>query len=223
MKSTLNKPAVAFIASTAAFLAAVPATSADILLTIDIAHATTTGMVITATDGLSAITNSDFTQFDGISLADFWSVGNMGLWGIDWNVEASSADLGVADSGILWSVAATGTVILGAAFDNPSMADFNFYRTGDNTAMSFVTGSLALSGSMTLPADQGTIQGDFTWSRLRPAGTVGNIYLGWGDNMGPLIGEYQVINSAIPEPSSFAAIAGLGVLGVAALRRRRRF
>jgi hypothetical protein len=38
----------------------------------------------------------------------------------------------------------------------------------------------------------------------------------------PNVGLDDVTFSAIPEPSAFAALAGLGALGLAATRRRRR-
>ncbi len=41
--------------------------------------------------------------------------------------------------------------------------------------------------------------------------------------IGPVIGQWQVIDSsAIPEPSTYAALAGLATLAFAALRRPRR-
>src|SRR5205085_2109946 len=45
--------------------------------------------------------------------------------------------------------------------------------------------------------------------------------VGYGDMAGGATGAFLLTASPIPEPSTFAALAGLGALGLAAWRRRR--
>jgi hypothetical protein len=63
---------------------------------------------------------------------------------------------------------------------------------------------------------------------ISPVGTIGSVRIGYGDFNGfdgysypTIIGEYQIINSAIPEPSVYAALAALAVLGFTVTRRFR--
>ena len=217
MKSAHKLPTLTLVA---AMLGSVPSASAAVLLTVDVANATTTGIVVTATNGLSPITNSSFTQWDGISLAEFWGASFNHL---DVGFNAPSSNLGVAGSNIAWTRGGSGSFFNGAGFDDPTLADFNIVTIRDHTAMSFITGATALTGSASFTYRPTIGRPSFDWSPLQTSPYVGNIYLGYGDNMGPLIGQYEIVNSSsvIPEPSSFAALAGLGALGFAALRRRR--
>lgn len=49
-----------------------------------------------------------------------------------------------------------------------------------------------------------------------------NLSDSYGFDAGGLSATYQIQTAAIPEPSSFALVGGLGALGCATLRRRRR-
>ncbi len=217
-KSTFN----AFIISALALFGSASSAYSEVLLTIDIANAEGSGIVITATNGVSAVTNSAFTNSDGITLADFWDTGEDTFWNQNWTVDVLS-NLGVTGSLVTWTEADSDSSSNGKVFDNVNMADFALFKGVDGaTPMSLVTGSVAFTGSMTLPAALAINNPSFSWSRLRSADTIGNIYLGFYSNPGPLLGQYEIINSAIPEPSAYAALAGLATLGFAALRRPRR-
>lgn len=90
--------------------------------------------------------------------------------------------------------------------------------------MSFVTGETAFSGSALVT---GTYQSGSPppplFDYIPAVGTTGDIVTGYRTTIGPVIGQWQVISSsAISEPSTYAALAGLATLGFAALCRPRR-
>jgi hypothetical protein len=101
--------------------------------------------------------------------------------------------------------------------------NFNFQETGNlyafstltysnpNAASSF-TGSW-VEGSNYIKLSVSITSGDFL--NLAIAG-------GGSENRG-FLNSVQIVNTTpVPEPSAFAALAGLGALGLVAVRRRRR-
>ncbi|MBC8009059.1 MAG: autotransporter-associated beta strand repeat-containing protein [Burkholderiales bacterium] len=118
-------------------------------------------------------------------------------------------------------------------FNAGSLLSFDL---GINTAASdqaVVTGSLNFAGATTLNLTNLAIPtlGSTIYTLFSVSGTttnIGNVTIGalaGYDSSLSLSGNNVVLtltSSAIPEPSSAAALAGLSILGFAALRRRRR-
>lgn len=78
---------------------------------------------------------------------------------------------------------------------------------------SFITGASLFTGTSTV---------DFTDYALPEAGSWGAIYIGYQPDQGGLIGYWTVVTSQIPEPSTGAALAGVGALVCVGACRRRR-
>jgi autotransporter-associated beta strand protein len=112
---------------------------------------------------------------------------------------------------------------------NGATVSFNLGSAGNSTALLDLGGDLTRSGSATLNIDlsggeiglyklvsfSGTSFTDVNqFNAILGEGLAGNFVLNSGDL------SFNV--TAIPEPSAFAALAGLGALGLASLRRRRR-
>lgn len=110
-----------------------------------------------------------------------------------------------------WYVTTTalaGTVADQATFTSaPTKLTFSGLNTASWSALSFTAGSaLSIGSAATLPGNS-TITGFGLYATTGTAGT----------------GRFDDFTvTAIPEPSTFAALAGLGVLGLAASRRRRQ-
>lgn len=93
----------------------------------------------------------------------------------------------------------SGTAVEGASYD---LFNINGATLGGSFSTISIGGSYAVAAS----APSGGL-----WS-----GTAGGLLFTFTESTGNL-----VITSAVPEPASFAALAGLGILGFAATRRRR--
>ncbi len=91
---------------------------------------------------------------------------------------------------------------------------------GDTADVSLVTGSMLNLNYI----GTDTIGSLFVGGAAQPIGTYGGVGSGANYELAAITGSgwLNVTASAIPEPSSFAALAGLAGLGLAASRRRRR-
>lgn len=94
-------------------------------------------------------------------------------------------------------------------------SDLTLWNDPGSTAMTFFTTSSAFYGEAVFD-----LSGYSGFTNLFPAlNATGNVGI-WNGN--GTLGTWQVVGAAaIPEPSTYAALAGLGALGLAVLRRRR--
>lgn len=85
------------------------------------------------------------------------------------------------------------------------------FRQSGNSQENFSTSSSAFSGT-------GTFNFSAYGAYLPTAGASGNILAADGATV---IGTYSVVSSAVPEPSTYAAVCGVVALGLGIWRRRR--
>ncbi len=121
-------------------------------------------------------------------------------------------------STIVLQISSTGD--LGA---NGASLDFN----GGDQSVAPTSAVLLSSGSVTTAFGSAS---QYVWAYqwdLTTGGTINAFTITWAAPaqhtmvFGARLDQGSVYSSAIPEPASFAAVAGLGVLGLAATRRRR--
>lgn len=148
------------------------------------------------------------TMLDGINLVDLEDYSG----GTTRTFTASTADFSASGLRLSTSPSFTFNEVETGNFGGGSFQDWNIftYASGsESSTISFVG---------TAPAFVGGTK--YTYSspmQFPDVGTEGLIFvLGYG-----VVGEWQIINSAVPEPGSFAAFAGIAALGFAAMRRRR--
>lgn len=139
--------------------------------------------------------------------------------GVDLTTSASFGDFFMLGSKT--ASAAGPNTILSGAFANIALADG--VTTGDRFAV-VVFGSSTTSA---VGLDTFTVWTDPTWVIPADGSTLSYSATPTGANFKQLnaasspISSGIVVDNAIPEPSSFAAFAGLAVLGAVATRRRR--
>lgn len=164
-------------------------------------------VVITATP-LNATANSSLTLFDGVTLQLFFT-GEVPST----TFAGASGNLAPFASGVAYDTWAVDDTI-------PSIfSDLSFYRSSDDPPSSppqiFGTFFTAFSGTATLNlASQASL--------LPILGTSGPIFAGYSDNLGPVIGTWQV--TAVPElpVAAHLALYGAGFAGLWTFRRFRK-
>jgi hypothetical protein len=164
-------------------------------------------VVITATP-LNATANSSLTLFDGVTLqlfftADIPSTTFAGVTGT----------LAPFASGVAYDTWAADDTFPGV------FSDLSFYRSTDDPPSSppqiFGTFFSAFSGTSTINlASQAAL--------LPIIGTTGPVFAGYSDNLGPIIGTWEV--TAVPElpVAAHLALYGAGFAGLWTFRRFRK-
>lgn len=182
---------------------------ADILLVVDLSM--TNQLTITATTEAAeiSITGDDF--FAGSYLENFFVAPGGSL-------AAASFSPGVAGTGNLTVAGETATNSPGLLRVGGTDPGLNLLALADDLNSTFTAGATAFTGSATW-----TLTPDDYASALVGGDQVGNIFFpasSVGDISGlTRIGQFSVVTTAVPEPSSLAAIGLLGLVGIA--RRRR--
>lgn len=219
----MKKPTFSALALSLALGAAASANAA-VLITIDVANITSQSVRFNATSGASSATDSSFTTGDGISLVDFINFGSgtvyTGSYFTNTSTFTGTYDLRATS---ISSSSFSSLYINSGVVGNASLYELEIFNAS-STPMSFVTGETAFTGSALVT---GTYKSGSTppplFNYIPAVGTTGDIVTGFRTTIGPVIGQWQVIDSsAIPEPSTYAALVGLSTLGFAALRRPRR-
>lgn len=180
--------------------ALVSATQAAVLLQIDVTNPQF--VIIQTTGEAPGLDDSSYATTEGFFLKDFFSGNGNGTAGV-----ALFSDLKATESTEYYSPYGTNYGLLSAR-------DINIYST--NTAPQIFTTSS--------PAFAGLAVFDFiAFAAILPElGMTGDIHLGdtLNGSVGPIIGEWQIVDGLVPEPSTLALIGVGGVLLFGYLRRK---
>lgn len=166
------------------------------------------GTNVTAHFGFTTEYNGASPQTSDLSAISFVQ-GNSAA--IDFRV-ALRVNNGTGDAWYVSASQAGTTVATGADFlATPVKLTFADFSSANWSALNFSpTSPLAMSIGASGLLPTGTITGFGIYATTAVSGATGRM------------DDFTVAVSAIPEPSTFSALAGLGVLGLAASRRRRR-
>lgn len=162
-----------------------------------IAGATTVAGILSPGSAISTVGNLTFTN--GLTFTG---------GGVAWEIASNSltADTITLTGGTLTLGSGVATVSL-VALDGVDFAD-TFWATNQTWTLVDNTGSGTISGSFDLGASPLASVPYGSFSLTYGVGAGADVFLNW--------------TAAIPEPSTYATIVGLSLLGYAALRRRRR-
>jgi hypothetical protein len=219
----MKSPALRLISCLALVVAFATAARANILLTIDWSNLS--AVKVTATGNAPAFSYnngedapvwaggaSSFKGEDGMTFVNFLT-----------SASATFGDVGpAATSSTLSDYSGTNIFnqfyILNTGTQNGSGKDFNIYATVTSSNYLFANGQPAFTGEAVF--DLSGAQYSTLVSLLPAQGASGNLVM-WNTFDYPL-GTWSVTGaaSAVPEPSTYALIFGLGALGLAAWRRR---
>ena len=205
---------------------------ANLVLTID--YSNLSAVKFTATGNASLINYSGSLGFsDGIAILgfltspalvqDFVTSGPVSTYngstsgnGLTDSANATRTTSQIFDDLSTWNDANTG---FWSSYGQPGTgngSDLTLWANGDSTGMSFSTGSPAFHGEATF-----NLSSFPSITALFPAlNSTGNVGI-WGG--GATLGTWQVVGvSAVPEPSTYAAIFGAVALAGVVVRRRRQ-
>ncbi len=171
------------------------ATQAAVVLTVDVSNPA--AVVLTAT-GANASTSVSSDVFNGFTLSGFFTADANAAWA----GSSLSAGLTGGDASLQYDVSNVDT-------DSPVGL---FIAHNGNEAMTFSSSAAAFSGSAAFDLSSASL--------LLPAGgTTGSLVV-WDTGFNAVeIGTWQI--TPVPEPSSYVAIAGFGLVGFSAYRRVR--
>ncbi len=167
---------------------------AAVVLTVDVSNPSV--VVLTASRANSGVAVSS-DVFDGFTLSNFFTADPSGSFA----TSSLTAGLRGGDASLEYDVAQVDLV------SNVGL----FIAGSSNEAMSFSTGSAAFTGSSALDLSAASL--------FLPASGSGPLVV-WDANLNAVeIGTWQI--SPVPEPSSYLAVIGFGLMGLSAYRRVR--
>jgi hypothetical protein len=186
------------IGTTCLIVAGSCSAQAAVVLTVDVSNPAV--VVLTASGANSGVAVSS-DVFDGFTLSNFFTADPSG------NFASSSLSAGSLSAGLKGGDASLEYDL--AQVDLASSV--GLWITGSSEAMSFSTGSAAFTGSAALDLN--------TASGFLPVSGSGPLVV-WDTELNAVeIGTWQI--SAVPEPSSYVAVIGFGLMGLSAYRRVR--
>ncbi len=98
------------------------------------------------------------------------------------------------------------------------------YLAGSGLGILNVTTGSGFTYGVAYTAISNVTTSSFTFGmvKLNGATLTDGVDYTWGQSLGGLGTDYQIVFTAVPEPSTYAALAGVAILGFATFRRRRR-
>lgn len=195
----INPPMKLLLAALFLF-ALISATQAAVLLQIDVTDPQF--VIIQATGEAPGLDDSSYATTEGFFLKDFFSGNGNGTAGV-----ALFSDLKATESTEYYSPYGTNYGLLSAR-------DINIYST--NTAPQiFTTSSPAFTGLAVFDC--------IAFAAILPElGATGDIHLGdtLNGSVGPVIGQWQIVDGLVPEPSTFFLLGLGGLLLFCCLHKR---
>lgn len=165
------------------------------VLTVDVSNPA--AVVLTAT-GANASTSVSSDVFNGFTLSGFFTANASGAWA----GSALSAGLTGGNASVQYTL---------AQVDSDSVLGL-FVASDSNESMAFSSSATAFSGSAVFDLSSASL--------LLPAGGTSGSLVVWDPAFNAVgIGTWQI--TPVPEPSSYVAIAGFGLVGFSAYRRVR--
>lgn len=163
---------------------------------------------INSTSGITVADGAGFIYDSSTALTKTVTLASGARFGGDGTVNNISIGNGVK---FVFDGNNTGLTVTGTAtFDNTFGIDDLANADGSSIVWSLIN-----DGTYTLVSNGGS------FSNIENFGVANALLVGIGRHAFFQDGSLQLVVSAIPEPSAYAALAGLGVLGLAAFRRRR--
>ena len=189
--------------------------SAQVVVTIDWSNLS--AVKFTATGNAAAGNFNTLTFQDGIALLGFLSA-PANVQDLDGGVPTGTSTL--TDSNNILTSTSTFNRLSSWNDSQPSFypnngngSDLTLWNDSAATGLSFSNSSPAFNGEATF--DLSAYSG---FTNLFPAlNATGNVGI-WNGN--GTLGTWQVVGAAVPEPSTYAALVGLGALALTMLRRR---
>ena len=182
-----------------------------------VAHALSSSIDL-GTDGMYTITytaakgnNNAALQF--ALVGDGYSIVVGSSYNSDPGLYAGSVNANVLTSTTTWYTFQDDAIPAGATISEAAIV---------NTELTYtLTLTTSASGDDTLTVSAGTYSGTYTFASDATITAAGFMFEGATD-IGLSMKNVSVVSSAIPEPSAFGLLAGLGALALVASRRRRK-
>jgi hypothetical protein len=166
----------------------------NVLLEVDIADLS--AVTISATGAMPSQNASGLNLLNGVSLLDLFIEDESNPNFVSGNLIANGT-----------------TLAYSRAFTLPSDTDLNLWRSGPGRLQNQIFDTM-------LPAFTGMLTVDLTGYSIQSAGTYGDVWYGDSNDNGPILGQWEIVDSsAIPEPA-MASLLCFGLVGLGLARRK---
>lgn len=198
-------------------LAVIGAASANAQVVMTVDWSDLSAVKFTATANNSAINYSNEWSFqEGVALLGFFT-SSVNVQDIGTNTSSNLTDsLNTISSTSLFNLLSSWDDADPNKYPNAGTgADLTLWNNSNSTKMTYSTSGAAFHGEAVFD-----LSAYSSFTNLFPAlNATGNVGI-WNGN--GTLGTWQVVGAAVPEPSTYAAFAGLGALGFVFWRKRYR-
>ena len=215
------------------------AASSDVEIGLGNVNSLTTGLIGNFNASLTSVFGSSWATTGGISwgAAGTDNVNTIDYVTAKWNTAAgtlgvqNSTPFAAASSSAL-GLASSAIVVAGQGFTGPNAvaaADANAITIAKSNAQSWTSQETAGSAAFGSSAfAQSTFSNTTNRSNASVGASASDLYEYTANNAGVFLGTFSLKSNgdlyftAIPEPSTYAAILGVATLGIAMIRRRKQ-